>query len=208
MSGVRGGGKRGGAMMDNDLRAELVVRARRARDLHLRLAKNGDLGPGYHPEQEAIDGANADWLMGVFELVGWPGRSLVGDDGAAAVIQLMQRGTSRPKLQRRGVELLMDAAQKGEASMIDAAHFADRIAVFEGKPQLFGTQLDWDEAGVLKPALLEGDVAAADARRAMVGLPPLADLLAHARKAAPQAPGDLAERREAFDAWARKAGWR
>lgn len=193
---------------DPVLRGELVVRARKARDLHARLIRENSLGPGYHPEQEALDSANADWFAGVLERFGWPKRSLVGDDGAAAAVQLLQRAMSRPAVQRKGLELLMQAAEKGEASMIDAAHFADRIAVYEGKPQLFGTQLDWDETGRLRPAPIE-EPDQVDKRRALVGLPPLADLMAHAAEAAVGGPPpDLAERRAAFESWAKSVGWR
>lgn len=194
--------------MDQELRGDLVVRARRAREVHNRLIREGVLGPGYHPDQEALDIANADWFAGVLAKTGWPKRSVVGDDGAAAAVQILQRAMSRPAIQRQGLELLMQAAEKGEASMIDAAHFADRIAVYEGKPQLFGTQLDWGPDGALAPApLAEPDKV--DQRRALVGLPPIADLLAQAKEAAIGGPPpDLAERRAAFEAWAKSVGWR
>lgn len=194
--------------IDHELRGELVIRARRARDLHNRLIRDGALGPGYHPEQEALDAANADWLAGVLNKTGWPKRSVVGDDGAAAAVQLLQRAMGRPAIQRQGLELLMQAAEKGEASMIDAAHFADRIAVYEGKRQLFGTQLDWGPDGALTPAPI-AEPEKVDQRRALVGLPPIADLMAQAREAALDGPpADLAERREAFEAWAKSVGWR
>jgi hypothetical protein len=195
-------------MRDEVLRAELVTRARKARQLQARLVETGQMGPGYHAEQEALDGANADWLNTVFDRVGWPGRNLVSDDGAAAAVQLLQRAVGRPAVQRRGVELMLEAAPKGQASMVDAAHFADRIAVFEGKPQLFGTQLDWADNGELHPAPVENPDQL-DARRAAVGLPPIGVLMAHARQAAVGGPPpDLEERRAAFDDWARKVGWR
>jgi len=193
---------------DHAFSGELIVRARRANAVHARLIAEHRLGPGYHPEQESIDIANADWFADVLTRRGWPKRSVVGDEGAAAAVQLLRRAMSRPSLQRRGLELLMEAAQSGEASMIDAAHFADRIAVYEGKPQLFGTQLDWGADGVLAPAPVS-DPDKIDQRRALVGLPPLADLIAEAREAgADGPPPDLAERRAAFDAWARTVGWR
>lgn len=194
--------------MNQILRIELVDRARAARDLHATLVKSGEWGIGYPAKQESLDIANVEWLSGQLDAHGWPGPALVGDDGAAAAVQLLQRGTSRPAAQKRGLALMMDAAQKGQASMIDAAHFADRIAVFEGKPQLFGTQLDWGDDGQLAPAPVE-DPDQLDARRAAVGLPPIEDLLVHARQAAAAGPpADLAVRRAAFDAWAKRVGWR
>ncbi|MFZ4068616.1 MAG: DUF6624 domain-containing protein [Caulobacterales bacterium] len=190
------------------LRIELVERARAARDLHASLVKSGQWGIGYPAKQEELDIANVEWFSGILDAHGWPGPALVGDDGAAAAVQILQRGTSRPGAQKRGLTLMMDAAQKGQASLIDAAHFADRIAVFEGKPQLFGTQLDWGADGQLAPAPVS-EPAQLDARRAAVGLPPLDDLLVHAREATRSGPpADLEARRAAFDGWAKRVGWR
>lgn len=195
-------------MPDEPIREQLIARARKARALQADLAARGALADGaYHPELEAMDAGNADYLAAVFDALGWPGRAKVGDDGAAAAVQLLQRGVSRPDLQRRALSLMMEAAGEGQANMIDVAHFADRVAVFEGKPQLFGTQLDWSEAGELVPAPMEPEEDVA-ARRAAVGLPPLEELLAHARSQAGAKPADHEARRAAFEAWARRVGWR
>lgn len=193
---------------NEDLRAELVVRARRARALQQNLAAAGQLGPGYHPQQEALDLENADWLSDAFDAYGWLDKDLVGQDGAAAAVQLLQRATGRPAVQRKGLGLLMDAAEKGKASLVDAAHFADRMSVFEGRPQLFGTQLDWTPDGALIPAPVK-EPQHLNARRAAIGLPPIEEVLEHARAhAAGGPPPDLEERRAAFEDWARRVGWR
>ena len=97
-----------------------------------------------------------------------------------------------------------------DANALDAACLADRIAVFEGRPQLFGTQFDWFD-GELSPAPLAAPEEI-DAHRATVGLPPLAEAVtqmrATARAEGETAPADLAARRAGFDSWARRVGWR
>lgn len=91
------------------------------------------------------------------------------------------------------------------------AYLSDRISIFEGGAQTFGTQFDWDANGQLSPAAVR-DPETLDERRASVGLPPMAETIAHMRADAAAegdtAPADLAERRAAYDAWARKVGWR
>ena len=192
-------------------RAKLVDMALRAHDTRARLAAEGALKDGYHPEMEAQHLAAADLLDDVFDAIGWPGPAQVGDEGAAAAILILQYAISRPPVQRRGLELMLDAIPHGQANAMDAAFLADRIAVFEGRPQIFGTQFDWDENGQLAPAPVK-EAETLDERRASVGLPPLADTLAEMRAGAAAegetAPADLTERRAAFAAWARKAGWR
>lgn len=190
---------------------QLIAAARRDLETRARLASSGALFDGYHPEMEAVHSENAVLLNRAFDALGWPSREKIGDDGAAASMLVLQHAIGAPDLQRRGLALLLDAVAAGEASALDAAYLSDRIAVFAGAPQVFGTQFDWDEAGLLSPALI-GEAANVDERRASVGLPPLAEAIAEMRARAASegdsAPGDLATRRAQFEAWARKAGWR
>lgn len=190
----------------------LVAAARRDMETRARLAANGALFRGYHPEMEAVHLENAALLERAIEaLGGWPVRSKYGDEVAAAAFLIVQHAISRPDLQRCALALLVDAASHGEANLLDTAYLSDRIAVFEGREQIFGTQFDWDADGELSPApVAEAD--ALDERRASVGLPPMSDTVAHMRARAAaegdSAPADLANRRAEFENWARRVGWR
>lgn len=191
-------------------RAALLEAAERDLAVRAALAKSGALFDGYNAEMEAVHLENAALLKQAFDEIGWPGRSRFGEDGAGAAFLILQHAISRPDLQRRGLELLLEAIPRGDASALDAACLSDRIAVFEGRPQLFGTQFDWFD-GALSPApLAEPD--AVDERRASVGLPPLAEAIADMRMRADAegqgAPADLARRQAGFDVWARRVGWR
>jgi hypothetical protein len=174
------------------------------------LAETGALFDGYHPEMEAVHLANAELLEQTFEAIGWPGRARGGEDGAAAAFIILQHAISRPDLQRRGLVLILNAIDAGDANPLDAAYLSDRIAVFEGGVQMFGTQLDWTEAGLV-PAPMD-DEERVERRRADIGLPPLGESLAQARAGLDRekrpAPHELADRRNKFEAWARKVGWR
>lgn len=189
----------------------LVAAARRDLDTRTRLAASGELFNGYHPEMEAVHDENAALLTRVFDDIGWPGRREYGDDGAGAAFLILQHAIGHPDLQRRGLTLLLDAIPEGQANPLDVAYLSDRISIFEGGAQTFGTQFDWDANGQLSPATVR-DPETLDERRASVGLPPMAETIAHMRANAAAegdtAPADLAERRAAYDAWARKVGWR
>jgi hypothetical protein len=138
-------------------------------------------------------------------------RSKFGDDGAGAAFLIAQHAIGLPAFQRRVLALLLEGAEAGEVNVVDTAYLSDRIAVFEERPQLFGTQFDWDEQGQLSPVrILDPDDV--DARRASVGLPALGEVIADMR-ARVQAEGqgpptDLAKRRADFESWARRVGWR
>lgn len=189
----------------------LIAAARRDGETRMRLVQSGELFAGYHPEMEAVHVENAALLEQAFDTIGWPGPGTLGDDGAAAAFIILQHAISRPDLQRRGLALMLDAIPRGQANALDAAYLSDRIAVFEGREQSFGTQFDWDASGQLSPSPTR-DAAGLDERRASVGLPPISETIAHMRgRAASEGEGpptDLAQRQADFAKWARRVGWR
>jgi hypothetical protein len=79
---------------------------------------------------------------------------------------------STPALQRKFCHLLEQAAEKGDVPKRQIAFLTDRILFNEGKAQVYGTVLDWDEHGELSCSI--SDPESVDARRREIGLPPLA----------------------------------
>lgn len=197
--------------MREDWAAQLIAAARHDIETRTRLAASGALFDGYHPEMEAVHDENAALLTRAFDAIGWPGRHVLGEDGARAAFLILQHAIGHPALQRRGLALMLEAIPQGQANALDAAYLSDRIAVHEGREQTFGTQFDWDANGQISPSPVR-DPATLDERRATVGLPPMADSIAEmrARVAAEgeRPPPDMAARRAKYEAWARKAGWR
>src|SRR5439155_1758694 len=66
--------------------------------------------------------------------------SLAGEDGAEAAWLLAQHADRDPAFQRRCLDLLAEAAARGEASWMHVAYLTDRVLLAEGKPQEYGTQ--------------------------------------------------------------------
>lgn len=175
------------------------------------LARRGVLFDGYHAEMEQVHNANADCLAGMIDEHGWPSKSLVGDEAAAAAWLIVQHAISKPGFQRSCLELLKDEAEKGLVEPRLIALLQDRIHVFEGKLQIYGTQFDWDDHGELSPKPIR-DPENVNALRRAVGLPPLEEVVDQMRRRAAQegdkAPVDIREREAKFLQWAKKVGWR
>jgi hypothetical protein len=188
-----------------ELRRELLEMA--ACDLKVRedLIRRGVLNDGYHPEMEAVHVRNAARLKAILADRGWPTPALVGDDGAEAAWLIVQHAIGDPPLQRRCLELLQRAGDASEVPLWQAAMLEDRIRMFEGKPQIYGTQLEVDDDGSLRPYLLE-DPDHVGERRSRVGLEPLSSRLAKAEHA--QKPADPGRFEREYQAWLRKVGWR
>jgi len=189
----------------------LVAMAREDLAKREELVQRGELFGGYHPEMRAVHDRNAAALLAILDESGWPTRSAAGEAAADAAWLIVQHAVGRPDLQRRCRDLMRDAVAAGEADPARLAMLEDRIRLFEGRPQLYGTQFDWDDAGELSPQPIESPDAV-DARRAEVGLPPLAqrqaELRRQARREGDRPPEDRAARGRAFEAWLRETGWR
>jgi hypothetical protein len=98
----------------------------------------------YHPMMVEVCRRNAERLNAIIDTVGWPGREVLG--GACwAAMWVLHHAIGSPNVMRRGLGLLRAAERRGEVDPLDVALLEDRILTLEGKPQQYGTQVDWDE---------------------------------------------------------------
>jgi hypothetical protein len=198
------------SMLDPALCADLLAMVAEDEAVRARLVEEGASFDGYHPELELVHRRNAAELMAIADAHGWPGRALVGDEGADAAWRIAQHSIGEPHVMRRAVALVREALKAGDVPGWHGASLVDRIRVFEGRPQVYGTQLDWDDQGALGVVELE-DPPGVDARRAALGLLPLAEQIARAREnEASGYPGreSVEAERRALAEWAQRTGWR
>ena len=126
-----------------------------------------------------VDGPNTAWLKATVAERGWPTRAEVGADGRRAVFLLVQHADHDLGFQREALGPMREAVEAGDARGSDLAYLTDRVRKAEGRPQLYGTQLHMNagQDAFLWPV---EDAEAVDARRAALGMPPLAEYLARA----------------------------
>ena len=136
---------------DSALRDELL--RMRAHDLSVRaeLERDGSLFNGYHPRMAAVHDANAARLRAIIGEHGWPTIGVVGEDGAEAAWLIAQHAINHPDLMREARSLLARATHSGLVPRWQFEYIDDRINVFEGRDQRFGTQSLGPGAG--EPAL-------------------------------------------------------
>ncbi|HEX8598797.1 MAG TPA: DUF6624 domain-containing protein [Chloroflexia bacterium] len=161
--------------MNEPLRAELLEMERADRAKRAELVARGELHTqGYHPEMEEVHRRHNARIREVIELHGWPGKSLVGDEGCRAAGFVVQHAVLDPELQRRCVGLLSEAVEHGEAEGFMLALLTDRVLVQEEELQIYGTQYTGAPGGGVEP-LPTAEPETVDERRRAVGLPPLAE---------------------------------
>src|SRR4051794_29378036 len=125
--------------MDGRIADELIAMAELDLETADELATSGALYEGYHPRMAAIHENNALRLQAIIAQVGWPTERLVGEPAAKAAWLIAQHAISRPEFQRACLTLLAEAARQHMVPHWQPAMMEDRIRVFEGRPQLYGT---------------------------------------------------------------------
>jgi hypothetical protein len=191
--------------MDSRLADELVAMAELDQKVAGELAATGALYEGYHPRMVVIHEKNASRLQAIIAEIGWPTERLVGSEAAKAAWLIAQHAISQPEFQRSCLKRLAEAAREHTVPLWQPAMLEDRIRVFEGRLQLYGSQLEPDAHGKLRPHAIE-DPERVEERRRAVGLEPLADILARAK---PQPlPADRERFERDYQNWLIEVGWR
>jgi len=191
--------------VNEELRRELLDL--KQEDLRVRaiLERNGRLYRGYDPEMEAVHKRNAARLRRIIAEYGWPTQALVGDDGAEAAWVIAQHDIGEPEFQRECLKWLEEASARAAVPPWQPAYLVDRIRMFEGWPQLYGTQMAPGASGDIEVWPIAGRDTL-NGRRRSVGLPAFEE-----RKTAPvppRSPDEQRADRAGMDAWARTVGWR
>jgi hypothetical protein len=118
------------------------------------------------------DSGRTRWLRAAVARDGWPARSTAGDSAQQAAWFILQHSPDTA-WQAAMLPDLERLASSGELPTPDVALLTDRILVHRGQPQRYGSQFDMAD-GRLVPEPV-ADLAGLDARRASVGLPPMAE---------------------------------
>ena len=159
--------------VDSSLRSELVRLGHEDQasreGFGVAVARNDS---AYVRQLSAGDSARTERLREIVLAHGWPGRSLVGKDGATAAWLILQHSASTD-FQQALLPTLWVAANQGEMAKADIAMLTDRVLVHKGRPQRYGTQFSLRD-GRWIPDSIE-DLPGLESRRAAVGLPSMGE---------------------------------
>jgi hypothetical protein len=116
---------------------------------------------------ERVDRRHTRAMQQIVARYGWPGERLVGQLGSQAAWLLVQHADLDRAFQKQCLSLLEAAVKNDDAQPEHLAYLTDRVCVGEGRPQIYGTQLEYPIA----------DQEQVDERRMAVGLSSLAEYL-------------------------------
>lgn len=191
--------------------AEIIVGLKNA-DLELRdkLIQSGLMSDGYNEEMKELHNRNANILNEIIDTIGYPTADKVGKEASEATWLIIQHSIEQPEFMKKCRKLLEQAVSENKADPIRLAYLADRIAVFEDKPQLYGTQFDWDENGELSPNNFD-DLTKVNQRRKSIGLNSLevqTNIIRKQSNFENQTPPTNFEKRKAeIEQWKKSVGW-
>lgn len=158
---------------DDALREELLKMVKEDQEFRMKVLKSTSPDAATLRKLGDIDRKNTARMKEIIQKHGWPGKKLVGDDGAHAAWLLVQHADEDRAFQKRCLTLLEQAVKAQEASATDFAYLTDRVLIGENKKQVYGTQFHQVD-GKLEPQPIE-DEKNVDARRKKAGLPSMAE---------------------------------
>jgi len=112
-------------------------------------------------------------VVSILDKYGWPGPDIVGARGSQTVFLVIQHADT--KTQQKYLPMMREAVKNKKATPSDLALLEDRVAIREGRKQIYGSQITMDKEGSFLAPM--EDPANVDKRRAEAGLGTLADYL-------------------------------
>lgn len=119
-----------------------------------------------------VDSVNLIIISKILDERGWLGSNVIGKSGNSTLFLVIQH--SDLETQVKYLPMMREAVKNGGAEPSDLALLEDRVALRQGKKQIYGSQIKCfhDEKCVVDPIEDPDNV---DKRRAEVGLQPLAE---------------------------------
>jgi hypothetical protein len=119
------------------------------------------------------DSINLIKVSKILDTKGWVGKDVVGEEANKTLFLVIQHADLQT--QQKYLPMMREVVKKGNASGANLALLEDRVALRQGKKQIYGSQIERDkETKIYYVSPLE-DPDNVDSRRVKVGLQPLAD---------------------------------
>ncbi len=121
------------------------------------------------------DSLNLIEVKKILDIYGWLGPDVIGDQGNQTLFLVIQH--SDPETQVKYLPMMRAAVKNGKATMSSLALLEDRVALSQGKKQIYGSQIGRDERTGKYFVLPLEDPGNVDKRRSAAGLQSMADYL-------------------------------
>jgi len=124
-------------------------------------------------DMHLADSSNLIQVESIIKKYGWLGYDKIGSQANTILFMVIQH--SNLLTQETYLPLMREAVKNGNAQAKSLALLEDRIALYKGKMQSYGSQIFWSKANNRYFILPLADPDNVDKRRAEVGLQPLGE---------------------------------
>ena len=128
-------------------------------------------------DMHLADSTNLIQVESILQKYGWLGSDKIGNDANTTLFMVIQH--SKLSTQKKYLPLMREAVKNGNAKAKNLVLLEDRVAIFQGKMQTFGSQIFWSKANNRYFVLPLADPENVDKRRAEVGLQPLSEYVSN-----------------------------
>lgn len=142
--------------------AELKVMAKEDQAMRLHAQEKADNW------NKNVDYRNTERMKDLVNEIAWPSISKVGKEASSNAWLLVQHADHDQEFQKKCLEL-MKSEPENDVDKINIAYLEDRVAVAEGRPQIYGTQFYKDSDGKMQPRQIL-DLENIERRREEMGL--------------------------------------
>jgi hypothetical protein len=122
---------------------------------------------------EEKDSINLVIVKAILDKDGWLGADIIGGQGNSTLFLVIQH--SDQATQEKYLPMMREAVKNGKAERSSLALLEDRVALGQGKMQIYGSQIGRDNQTQLYYVSPLADPDNVDKRRAQVGLEPLTE---------------------------------
>jgi len=123
------------------------------------------------------DSINLIKVKALLDKYGWLGSDVIGGQGNSTLFLVIQH--SNQATQEKYLPMMREAVKNGKAEGKSLALLEDRVALGQGKKQIYGSQIGRNPKTKLYYVLPLLDPETVDRRRAEVGLQPLAEYVTY-----------------------------
>lgn len=178
---------------------EIIDLAEHDLEVREKLSAEGKLAGGYHPEMEKVHKANAKRLREIIIEIGFPTISKVGSKASDAAWLIIQHSIGEPEFMKDSYRMMIE--NNHDINQKNKAYLYDRIQVFQGKPQKYGTQLMMN--GIPFPV---ENIESLNEERAKVNLSPFSEKVINQIPDPKEIP-EIDGRDPEYLIWRKKVGW-
>ncbi len=123
------------------------------------------------------DSINQIKVIAILDKYGWLGKDIIGEQGNGTLFKVIQHSTQA--IQEKYLPMMREAVKNGKAWGGNLALLEDRVALGQGKRQIYGSQIARDRETKQYYVCPLEDPDNVDKRRAEVGLGALVDYLTY-----------------------------